>query len=201
MSPHSDAGMRTEPPASDPIAAGASPAATATAEPLDEPPGTRCVAVSHGFHGVPIGWLRPQPPNANSTMCVLPSGIMPAAIRRSTAVAVSSDAAPSQLFEPAVVCRPARCSRSFERHRQAVQRAAGNAGLALEVGRLRAGERASPIDVDERVQVAVEPRDAGEAGFHDLDRRLRTTSEGNSLTVSEKIGLLDTLVAAGGRRA
>jgi hypothetical protein len=47
--------MRMEPPVSDPSAAGASPAATATAEPLLEPPATRCVVVSHGFHGAPIG--------------------------------------------------------------------------------------------------------------------------------------------------
>ena len=80
--------MRIEPPVSEPIAAGQSPPATATAEPLDEPPATRCVFASHGFHGAPIGWLRPQPPNANSTMCVLPSGIIPAAVSRATAVAV-----------------------------------------------------------------------------------------------------------------
>ena len=66
----------------------ARPAATATAEPLDEPPATRWVAMSHGFHGAPIGSLRPQPPNANSTMCVLPSGIMPAPTSFATAVAV-----------------------------------------------------------------------------------------------------------------
>ena len=80
--------MRTEPPVSDPIAAGVRPAAVATAEPLLDPPATRWTVVSHGFHGAPIGSLRPQPPNANSTRCVLPSGIMPAAIRRSTDVAV-----------------------------------------------------------------------------------------------------------------
>src|SRR5258706_16228204 len=85
--PHSAAGMRTDPPVSDPIAAGPMPPATATAEPLDEPPATRCVARSHGFHGAPIGWLRPHPPNANSTICVLPSGIMPPATTPSTAVA------------------------------------------------------------------------------------------------------------------
>src|SRR5512132_3520286 len=105
--------MRIEPPVSEPIAAGTSPAATATAEPLDEPPGTRCVLLSHGFHGVPIGSLRPQPPNANSTMCVLPIGIIPAAITRSTTVAVVSELRPSQLFAPAVVCRPLQCSRSL----------------------------------------------------------------------------------------
>ena len=41
------AGWRIEPPVSVPVVAGSSRAATAAAEPPDEPPGTRCV--SHGF--------------------------------------------------------------------------------------------------------------------------------------------------------
>src|SRR5262245_7596517 len=98
--------MRTDPPVSEPIAAGASPAATATAEPLLEPPATRCVPASHGFQGAPIGPLRPQPPNANSTMCVLPSAIAPAEISLRTAVAVATDCRPRQLNDPAVVRRP-----------------------------------------------------------------------------------------------
>ena len=39
--PHQEAGSRTEPPVSVPIAQGASPAATATPEPLLDPPGVR----------------------------------------------------------------------------------------------------------------------------------------------------------------
>jgi len=39
--PHSAAGWRTEPPVSEPSASGTSPAATAAAQPLDEPPGVR----------------------------------------------------------------------------------------------------------------------------------------------------------------
>ena len=49
--PHSDAGWRIEPPVSVPIAHGASRAATAAAEPPDEPPGTR--ERSHGFRTGP----------------------------------------------------------------------------------------------------------------------------------------------------
>ena len=45
--------MRTEPPVSLPMAAAASPAAAATAEPLLEPPGSRCTSASQGFQGVP----------------------------------------------------------------------------------------------------------------------------------------------------
>ena len=45
-----------------PIAHGARPAATATPEPLLDPPGTRWTSGSHGFHGVPIDLFVPQPP-------------------------------------------------------------------------------------------------------------------------------------------
>jgi hypothetical protein len=48
--PHSAAGWRMEPPVSVPIAQGALPAATAAAEPPDEPPGTRVVS-----HGLSVG--------------------------------------------------------------------------------------------------------------------------------------------------
>src|SRR2546423_15570201 len=80
--PHHEAGRRTEPPVSVPIAAGASPAATPTPEPLDEPPGVRCTLASHGFHRVPICVFVPQPPTANSTLCRFPSHITPASISR-----------------------------------------------------------------------------------------------------------------------
>src|SRR5215469_17916868 len=86
--PHHDAGNRTEPPVSVPIAHGAKPAATATPEPLLDPPGVRAILGSHGFHGVPRCWLVPQPPIANSTVCVLPITINPAAISRCASVAV-----------------------------------------------------------------------------------------------------------------
>src|SRR5467141_4113935 len=60
--PQSDAGMRIEPPVSEPSAAGASPAATATPEPDDEPPGIRSAAASHGLRGAPWCALRPSGP-------------------------------------------------------------------------------------------------------------------------------------------
>src|SRR5438270_8519178 len=78
--PHHEAGNRTEPPVSVPIAHGANPAATATPEPLLDPPGVRATSGSHGFHGVPRCWLVPQPPIANSTVCVLPITISLAVI-------------------------------------------------------------------------------------------------------------------------
>src|SRR6266513_6136567 len=97
--PQNEAGSRTEPPVSVPIAQGASRAATATPEPLLEPPGVRATSGSHGFHGVPMCWLVPQPPIANSTVWVLPMTIIPAAIRRRARVAVVDERRSRQTIE------------------------------------------------------------------------------------------------------
>src|SRR5574343_557935 len=74
--PHSAAGWRIEPPVSVPVAAGARRAATAAAEPPDEPPGTR--AVSHGLRTGPKNEVSFDEPIANSSILVLPSDTRPA---------------------------------------------------------------------------------------------------------------------------
>ncbi len=84
--PHSAAGWRIEPPVSVPIAHGARPAATAAAEPPDEPPGTR--VRSQGLSVGPYAECSVDEPIANSSWFVLPSSGAPAASRRSTAVDV-----------------------------------------------------------------------------------------------------------------
>src|SRR5262245_15547241 len=87
--PLNAAGLRTDPPVSEPMAAGANPAATATPEPLLEPPGTRCAPCqSHGLRGVPMCALVPDPPNANSAMCVFPRIAIPDDRRHSITVLV-----------------------------------------------------------------------------------------------------------------
>ena len=111
--PFQAAGIRTEPPVSVPMATGARPAATATPEPLDEPPGVRCTFRSHGFRGVPMCVFVPQLPIANSTVWVLPRTIIPAAISRSARVAVTGDTRSAQTFDPPVVTRPSRSTRSL----------------------------------------------------------------------------------------
>src|SRR6516164_5994213 len=113
LSPHQDAGNRTEPPVSVPIAQGAKPAATATPEPLLDPPGVCAVLGFQGFHGVPRYWLVPQPPIANSTVCVLPITISPAAIRRRASVAVQRDCRFLHTSEPPVVTLPSISIRSL----------------------------------------------------------------------------------------
>ena len=52
--PQKQAGILTDPPVSLPSATGANPPATATPDPLDDPPGARWTARSQGLHGVPV---------------------------------------------------------------------------------------------------------------------------------------------------
>ena len=80
--PQNDAGWRIEPPVSVPVAARQSPAATAAAEPPDEPPGTRSWPSSlavHGFFTGPNQLVVLDEPMANSSRLVLPSITAPAA--------------------------------------------------------------------------------------------------------------------------
>jgi len=56
ITPHSAAGWRIEPPVSDPKPSAAKPAATAAADPPDEPPGVKAALLpSLRFHGLITG--------------------------------------------------------------------------------------------------------------------------------------------------
>ena len=80
--PHRAAGWRTEPPVSVPVAIGTMRAATAAAEPPDEPPGT--LVVSQGLRVAPKWELSLEEPIANSSMLVLPTITAPACLSRLT---------------------------------------------------------------------------------------------------------------------
>ncbi len=95
---------------------------------------------------------------------------MPAAIRRSTAVAVWSEIRPTQLFEPAVVCLPSTCSRSLSAIGSPASGPRDDPGPALEVGGIGCGQRVVAVDIDERVQLAIEAIDSREAGLDDFAR-------------------------------
>ncbi len=69
---------------SEPSAHGARPAATAAAEPPDDPPGTR--SGSHGFRVGPNAEFSVDEPIANSSMFVLPSSGRPASRQRAATV-------------------------------------------------------------------------------------------------------------------
>ena len=93
--PQNDAGVRIEPPVSEPVAAMHRPAATAAAEPPDDPPGIRNFSGSflllYGLRTGPYQLVRFAVPIANSSMFVLPSGSAPASSARWTHVAVYGD--------------------------------------------------------------------------------------------------------------
>ena len=73
--PQQAAGIRTEPPVSVPSATSASPTATATADPLEEPPGRR--RGSSGFTGVPDHRFHPPADQHSSVRLVLPTILAP----------------------------------------------------------------------------------------------------------------------------
>src|SRR6266850_8386440 len=86
--PQKVAGLRIEPDVSPPVATVTSPAASAAAEPLLDPPGVR--DRSHGLCA--SGKAPPDPalPNENSGRCVLPTSTAPAVFSRATTVASKS---------------------------------------------------------------------------------------------------------------
>src|SRR5436305_11116478 len=87
--PQQAAGIRTDPPPSEPVAHGTIPAATAAAEPPDEPPVVR--ERSQGLRVMPLASLAVQGKIVNSGTLVIPMGIAPAArSRRTTSASVSA---------------------------------------------------------------------------------------------------------------
>ena len=80
--PQNAAGVRSEPPRSEPWASGAMPVASATAAPPLEPP--QVSAVFHGLRVAPKTALKVLPPAPNSGVLVLPTTIAPGRLSRST---------------------------------------------------------------------------------------------------------------------
>ena len=112
--PFSAAGIRIEPPVSEPSPTKAAPLATEIAAPDEEPPGMRGVAGSPRLAGVPWCGLMPTPEKANSVMLVRPSRAPPAARRRATATASARAAGEwASTTEPAGVGWPAMSNRSL----------------------------------------------------------------------------------------
>src|SRR5680860_1227837 len=99
--PHKAAGWRMEPPVSVPIAMGACRAATAAADPPEEPPGTR--PRSQGFIVGPNAEFSVDDPMANSSMFVLPMITASAARNRATTVASYGGTNDSRILDEQVV--------------------------------------------------------------------------------------------------
>ena len=111
--PQHAAGMRTDPPVSEPRVMSASPSATAATDPDNDPPGTR--PGSAGFGGVPNHGLMPLVPNASSWRFVLPTSRPPACrtLRMQAASAAAGTPRSASVLQPAVVTDPSTSMRSF----------------------------------------------------------------------------------------
>src|ERR1043165_4606395 len=109
--PQQAAGWRSEPPVSVPSAAMHWPAATAAAEPPEEPPGTR--SMFQGLRVTPKAEFSVEEPIANSSMLVLPTIIAPAAFSLATAVPSYGGTKLPRIFEQQVVRMPFVMQISF----------------------------------------------------------------------------------------
>ena len=110
VSPHHAEGRRTDPPTSVPSAHGTARAATAAADPVDDPPAQR--SRSHGLRTAPKrGGC--GPPTANSVVASLLTAMAPASSRRRTTVADAVAGASPWHHEPAVVGTPATSMTSL----------------------------------------------------------------------------------------
>lgn len=105
------AGMRREPPRSLPLASGARPHASATAEPPEDPPAER--ARSHGLRVAPNRALTVFGPAPNSGVLVLPTMSAPACLRRAASRASSLGMWSAYSRDPNVVRIPAVGTRSL----------------------------------------------------------------------------------------
>ena len=138
--PQKAAGTRIEPDVSVPIATGTMPAATATAEPDDEPPGAQPGA--RGFGGVPKCGFRPSPENASSLRFVFPTHTIPASASRATTGRVGRG---RRRVAEQRARRRRRGARDIDevlpRDRDAVERAARRAGAQPLAARSRLAPR------------------------------------------------------------
>ena len=135
--PQHAAGIRIEPPVSLPNATSAWPEPTATAEPLEEPPGTN--AGSSGFTGVPNHGLIPVTPKASSCRLVLPTTVRApeasaARVPAKQAASLAAGAAwAAMTFEPLVVGTPSMSMRSLIASRRAAGCDAGGSNRVMKV--------------------------------------------------------------------
>ena len=170
VSPHSAAGMRIEPPPSEPVASGTSPAARAAADPPDEPPGVR--SVSHGLRVMPKSRLDVSALAPSSGVLVLPTTTQPAARRRATK-GESAPAGASSLRsnDPWVVTKPVASSRSFTPIGMPANGPGSPPGRDRLVHQRRVGEGQVAVDRHERPDGRVDRGDALERGLRQLASR------------------------------
>ncbi len=124
--PQYDAGMRTEPPWSPPIARSTSPDATSAALPEEEPPVIR--VSSHGLRTGPVREVCDPPEKHRSSQTALPAMVAPAASMRLTTEASRVGTNPSTVADPFIIGTPATIVLSLT---AAVRPARGPCSLSM----------------------------------------------------------------------
>src|ERR671925_579089 len=109
--PHQHAGIRIDPPWSPPSAMSASPRATTTPLPADEPPAA--YPILYGLCTGPLApvWLPPE--IQYDSQCTLPTISPPASRMRWTTVASISGTYPSKIEQPFIIGTPATITLSL----------------------------------------------------------------------------------------
>ena len=167
--PQSAAGQRIEPAVSVPIAAMQSPAATAAAEPDEDPPVMRCK--SHGFFTGPNALTMPLPPNANSCRFSLPISTAPACFNWRTSTASCGGNPIAELIAGCRGKNAGGIEQVFQPNRNAVQRPSPSARHDFRFSLPRLLQRKLRRDGDESVQGRIQPLDARQAFASEFHRR------------------------------
>ena len=157
--PHAAAGIRIEPPPSDPVAHGTSPAATAAADPPEDPPGVR--VTSHGLRVTPFASVAVHGKIVSSGTFVIPIGIAPAARRRRTASASAERRRP---------VAPGAARRRLALDGQIVLDRDRHAGERTAQRGVSRGERLVGHRHAERIQTRVQFLDPAQAQLDELAR-------------------------------
>ena len=164
--PQNDAGLRSEPPMSEPSASGTMPDARAHAAPPEEPPAER--VGSTGLSVVPKTVLKVCEPAANSGTLVRPMTTTPAPRTRSTSRSSTSGTWSANSGEPYVVRHPATSWVSLNANGSPCR------GPTSAPGRQRLvrgrGALAGPLLVerDDRVELGVALGDPGQVQVEQL---------------------------------
>ena len=191
--PQNEAGMRIEPPPSEAWAAGTSPAATAAAEPPDDPPGVR--PRSHGLWVGPKASGLGRRQDAELGACWSgPTITRPAARYRATSV-VSAGAGSPPPSAPRCRCSG---SPSVAAHRSLIEeRDAAERTVRQVAGRRGSRARSNRRWID-RVQRRVDGLDALDGGLDELGRRdlALATSSAWAVASSQRVSSAMRLMAA-----
>ncbi len=148
--PDHDAGIRTDPPMSDPSASGTQPEATAAPDPPEEPPGVR--SAFQGFRVIPHRGLSVKLEYANSGVVVLPTMIAPAPSSFSTRSGALLGDVVLERVRAHRCPLPLRRGEVLDRDRDAVQRPERPAASCLGLGLSRQLQSLFGIDEAKTVQ-------------------------------------------------